>query len=460
MNDLKILLILLFVCVVASTSAQWNVTMISYDYYFEEVLFLNEEVGFIAGGELNNNSNWFDCCGVILRTLDDGLTWDTTLLETVVRSIQFIDNDTGFATSNQLLFYKTTDGGDNWETIVVSYPEPGIFSDNYFTSVHFKNSQEGYMCGHTGMSNDVSAFRTTDGGYTWEPRVHLFNSANQWLTRAQISFPTPTTGYVGNLYKTVDGGNTWYDNDSMLTSVPPGMSAHQCTDFFDDNYGFIGSSYITGNPQDFKDACLGVTYDGGINWNYHLFSELNRIYDIEIVDATTTYAAAWIGEPGANTSPFIASLDAGNTWYYQSYTPDSLWVLPYQIHSVDDKVAYAVGATGGLWGIGGEYVVAGVVLKTENSGGELLSMHETGERRLSKESFINIFPNPAKSSINIECDFTMERVEIFNISGKKVQQLGITDGKLNVDISAFPTGSYFVRFSGRDNIEFGRFIKL
>jgi photosystem II stability/assembly factor-like uncharacterized protein len=460
MKILKIPLVFLLVFNVAIVKAQWNVTMISYDFYFKEVLFLNDEVGFIAGGEYNNNGSWFDCCGAILRTLDGGNTWDTTLLETTIRSIHFIDNDTGFAASNQLLFYKTTDGGDNWETIVVSYPEPGIFSDNYFTSVHFKNSQEGYMCGHTGMSNDVSAFRTTDGGYTWEPRVHLFNSANQWLTRAQISFPTPTTGYVGNLYKTVDGGNTWYDNDSMLTAVPPGMSAHQCTDFFNANYGYIGSRYNTGIPQDFKDACLGVTYDGGINWNYHLFSELNRIYDIEIVDATTTYAAAWIGEPGDNTSPFIASLDAGNTWYYQSYAPDSLTPSIYQIHSIDDKVAYAVGAVGGFWGIGGEVVMAGVVLKTENSGGELLSMHETGERRLSKESFINIFPNPAKSSINIECNIAMENIEILNISGYRIQQLSVTNGKINVNISTLSKGTYFVKVSGKEKVIFDRFIKL
>jgi hypothetical protein len=78
----------------------------------------------------------------------------------------------------------------------------------------------------------------------------------------------------------------------------------------------------------------------------------------------------------------------------------------------------------------------------------------------SEELTTVLFPNPSSSSINIECDITMEKVELFDISGKKVHQLGITSGSLNVNVSSLPKGTYFVKLSGKDEIVFDRFIKI
>jgi hypothetical protein len=463
MLNSKILLIFFFVCIVTQASAQWNVTLLSDDIAFSDVLFFNEDTGFIGGSYRYETNTAYDCCGAIIRTHDGGINWDTTSLATRIRAICFIDKDTGFAASNHVLFYKTVDGGDSWQTVTMQSNEPGVFTEHRFTSVYFKNSLEGYMSGHTG-SGSQNVFRTFDGGQTWESKIMLANTANAWLMWAQASFPTQTTGYIGNLFKTVDGGVNWYNNDSTQTNPAPGLSHVQCTDFYNDKYGCIGGRYVVGLIDDYRDACIGVTYNGGINWNYHYFSQMDRIWEIEIASEHIIHAAAWPGNeiPGTNTSTFITSFDSGNTWHYQAYSPDTfLHLVLNHINSISENVSFAVGGVSGYWGEAGEIEAKGVLLKTENAGGELLSIVESSNSpSQSEDQFLHIFPNPASSSINIKCNITIEKAELFDISGKKVQQQGITDGSLNVNVSSLSKGTYFVKLSGKEKVVFDRFIKL
>ncbi len=71
-----------------------------------------------------------------------------------------------------------------------------------------------------------------------------------------------------------------------------------------------------------------------------------------------------------------------------------------------------------------------------------------------------LYPNPASSSVNIESEFVMNKLEIYNISGELLQSVAVASNKQEIDISTFSTGTYFVKVLGKGELAFGRFIKL
>ncbi len=406
------------------------------------------------GGTKNGGSNDnIDCCGVILHTTDEGLTWDTTILESCIRSICFLDPDTGFAASNQSFFYKTTDGGVSWETIVVTTPIFGIDPYNYFTSLHFNNSKEGFMSGHTGYAQRLT-YRTYDGGNTWESMIPVIGYPNDAVSGGEVCFPSSSTGYIGNRYKTVNGGVTWFRTDSMITPNPEGGYIDICNEFLTDKFGYIGGPCITPISGTYNSGFISVTFDGGINWEYSYFQGVRNVYDIEIVDESMVYAVTSYASSEAvtNTSHILVSFDYGSNWYYQALEADTLLWRIRRIHAVDDKTAYAVGYAASY--------LSGVIYKTENAGGQPLSLVETQSDKELLESLLNVFPNPANTSINIQCGFVIDQIEIYNISGELLQSVAVASNKQEIDISTFSTGTYFVKVLGKGELAFGRFIKL
>src|SRR5262249_9737927 len=63
---------------------------------------------------------------------------------------------------------------------------------------------------------------------------------------------------------------------------------------------------------------------------------------------------------------------------------------------------------------------------------------------------IVIYPNPAHNSININMGYQQlvkARASIYNADGKLMQNVEITNNQLQVDISQFAKGKYFIRFT-------------
>jgi hypothetical protein len=59
------------------------------------------------------------------------------------------------------------------------------------------------------------------------------------------------------------------------------------------------------------------------------------------------------------------------------------------------------------------------------------------------ENQLSIYPNPAKSEIFIKSDLNMEKIEIFDLSGRKL--LSHTVANVPINISALPQGLYMVK---------------
>lgn len=86
------------------------------DYNFMTVFFLNENLGFVGGKNLQFADNY------IYKTTNGGISWDS-LPEPYkggyVKKILFVTPDIGWAVKFQPplgteILFKTTDGGNNW----------------------------------------------------------------------------------------------------------------------------------------------------------------------------------------------------------------------------------------------------------------------------------------------------------------------------------------------------------
>ncbi|MCW9066350.1 MAG: YCF48-related protein, partial [Ignavibacteriaceae bacterium] len=124
-----------------------------YDLF--SVDFINNDVGWVAG----NYSK-------ILNTTDGGDTWSLQSLNfghTInISSIDMIDENIGYAVGNYSSFFppkgiifKTTNGGIEWDSLKCF--------NSYFNSMFFQNLLDGWAVGET---QDIT-IHTTDGGISW-----------------------------------------------------------------------------------------------------------------------------------------------------------------------------------------------------------------------------------------------------------------------------------------------------
>ena len=177
----------------------WNVLNISgtdFSFYYRNIWFLNDNVGFITGGQAGNQ-------GVILKTLDAGNTW--TKLEpnsgSAIYGIFFTSPTTGYYSNFQGEIKKTENGGETWNLL-----SSGVTTTVY--ALHFTSNLEGYACGEKGV-----LLKTTDAGETW----NLLNS-NTTDVFTDMAFLDEYVGFAvgGNvanntstILKTSDGGESW-----------------------------------------------------------------------------------------------------------------------------------------------------------------------------------------------------------------------------------------------------------
>lgn len=227
----------------------------------------------------------------IFKTSDGGQSWLPSLVSNPQDSIgicgiSVINKDTVYAAGRYYgpaHFYKTTNGGNNWQ--VTDLAKYGI---HYLIDCHFFNADSGFITGGTGISSSNSkgmVLFTSNAGATWEVKK-ITNSTGTWGWK--ISFPTRETGYIslerigsGARYflKTTNGGETWQENTFSNTSI-----SVQGIGFINENTGWIGGNYVgsSGNAG-------YETTDGGETWNpMGYFKHINRI---RILNDTLAYAS-------------------------------------------------------------------------------------------------------------------------------------------------------------------------
>jgi hypothetical protein len=85
---------------------------------------------------------------------------------------------------------------------------------------------------------------------------------------------------------------------------------------------------------------------------------------------------------------------------------------------------------------------------------------QTDIGNIETESYIKLYPNPAKNTINISSQNEIIRIEIFNSLGQNTLSMNCQSGNLNIDISAMKEGMYFIKSYTQNTSTIINFIKL
>lgn len=314
---MKYLQVFIFLFTVTLFSQTWQTTSITPNINgqrFDDVFFLNENEGWAANGFY----------AAVYKTTDGGLTWTEQLTEAMLggsyyfRNIEFLNSNIGFLGTLNGEFFKTSDGGSNWELVTnfstipaaicgidtvgssTIYGCGAYFSPAYIiksidsgdtweyidmssyanalVEIQFLDENTGFACGNS--DTGATILKTTDGGITW---AEIFNSNinGEYVWKLQILENSTNVmfgaiesvdPYIGKLIKSLDSGNSWISYDAPETLI-------QAVGFISETHGWMGG-HATG---------LHETTDGGVTWtDLNVGSILNRIF---VINSETAFAS-------------------------------------------------------------------------------------------------------------------------------------------------------------------------
>lgn len=231
------------------------------------------------------------------RSTDGGDTWLRVSINSpgfILKAIDFVDSQHGWAVGGKGTIMATSDGGKTWKQM--RRPTWAALEE-----VSFVNLKFGYVAGSIGTYDrktdtttaGVGILRTSDGGQTWQRCYRDDTSYNVWEI-ATLSEMTALAIVDGNrVIRTMDGGKKWHEvffkligpqsvvftkagvgwmvgeklfyksTDKGFTwrtpqGIPCSLLEHDwwSIDFADENIGMAVS----------EDSAIALTNDGGQTW--------------------------------------------------------------------------------------------------------------------------------------------------------------------------------------------------
>ncbi|MEO8445954.1 MAG: YCF48-related protein [bacterium] len=244
---------------------------------------------------------------ILLITLQNaGADWfqQNSGINLYMNDVKFLNANTGYVGADGLLL-KTTDGGNNWNQIIVGSSATLIAAIFIFDADNIILASYG-----------SKMFRTNDGCAT-------FDSAFSGIYGpGAIFFPSRDTGYSNSKYdgvfKTVNGGMNW------VNIYPPVSQLQGGVHFINNQTGFV-----TGGTNTFS---ILKTTTGGSTWDLQNLGTNTYIFDIQFVNNSTGYC---VGQSNTNRNPIYKTTDLGISW-----------VLQYEALSGYNSVSFVNESTG------------------------------------------------------------------------------------------------------------------
>lgn len=329
-NFRKLLFLLLF-SNHFTASAQWKKQSVNSDASFRSIHAISDKIVWAGGSK-----------GTILKTTDGGENWQTIIVKGAesldFRDIHAFDVNTAIAMSageadkGAAKIYLSEDGGLNWK-IVFEANEKGIFFDSF----DFWNQNEGILIGDA-IDEKPYLLKTKDGGKSWN-RIAKEKLPN--IESGEASFAASGTCIVtkgksawfctqNRVFFTKDKGESWGVTQTAFTK---GQTA-----------GIFGLHFT--NPKqgfavggDFKDDMrssqnIAMTTDGGKSWQMLTPTQPDGLKEASWLLPNKTLIT--VGTSGTGISK-----DLGKTW--QSADNQSFHAI-----SCYKNTCWAIGGKGNL----------------------------------------------------------------------------------------------------------------
>ncbi len=264
---------------------------------FDDVFFINENVGWAANGAY----------AAVYKTTDGGATWSTQVTEQSLggnyyfRNIEFLNENIGFLGTLNSLFLKTIDGGANWLPVTNLPISPGAICglDTVGTSTV-------YGCG--AYFSPALIIKSTDSGATWTS----IDMSSYATALVEIQFIDENVGYAsganangGIILKTTDGGTSW---SLLYNSNVPGEYVWKLQ-ILSSNSDVIFGSVEANAPNNGK---MIRSLDSGVNW---ISKEVpfTSVQAVGFLTENHGWMGGYTSSLGTNF-PFMETQDGGNTW--------------------------------------------------------------------------------------------------------------------------------------------------
>ncbi len=371
-------------------------TMVFAQYTaFNDIFFLNRDHGWIAGWTYIPDDP--PGKGLVLLTTDGGINWEEILINhskiggLQLEKIYFLNENIGWALSRCGIL-KTINGGKNW-----FFQADSIIYYNLY-DIYFINENIGWASGiFPFFEHQAAIYKTTDGGDTWE--VRAFDNMHDPFYK--ITFIDSLDGWAvgGGLHQsgayvfhTNDGGDTW--EGSVYYGYEP---------LYDAAYMNRNNFWAVGNHVGF--GRIIYTSDGE-NWVNQYSSYIPGFYplfSIDFTDSLNGWAAGY---------EVVRTIDGGNNW---GVVTDSIQLKA--LAAIDTSEAWGLSRTTS-------------VLHTVDGGLSWQPVTPTSVDQISLSSLsfhlYQNYPNPFNSFtfINYQLSYRGEvSLKIYNLTGKEVRTL-------------------------------------
>jgi photosystem II stability/assembly factor-like uncharacterized protein len=362
---------------------------------------------------------------MLLAGLDD--QWTLTQVEFASQDTGFIAGYRQFDRYFQSALFRTTNRGETWERIELSYDE------HFFYHTSFPSQRTGYLAVSTAdPGGDSIVFgtiilKTTDAGATWNESYRVSDHMGSF----EIVFRDTLHGIVmrsslvegfteHTLLITSDGGDTW-------------QTVNPCPSRESGCISLTELAHVSDSIWVMSDNSTQVlrSTDDGATWSDVValipFPSLESIFGIRFADDLTGYAC------GTPRREIFKTTDGGLSWNAQQSNADEYMS---SISTPGKTVAYACGTHGRI-------------VKTFSGG----SLQSDGEGDRSEELHISISPNPMVENalIRFSPAPATQQLRIYDIPGRVVLMLPVPQGasSLSLNTLQFPPGTYFCQFGNQ-----------
>jgi photosystem II stability/assembly factor-like uncharacterized protein len=382
-----------------------------------------------------------------------------------LRSIQFINDNTGYATGyyvwgnfpNDVI--KTTNGGDDWNVI---YSE----SMALFNQIFFANEYTGYLVGGLYASEHYKLRKTTNSGINW----FSIDPINIYGGLSSCSFTDVNTGYAtisGAVIKTINGGYNWqllYNDTSTrytyITFVNPDVGY---------SVGLLGK--------------IIKTLNAGLNWVQLISGTSNNLSSIFFVNINTGYAVGSFGTVIKTTNSGLSWININNlfihlnnVWFTSALTGYVIGISGSILKTIDGGLSFSPQLSFTGQNLNSVYFIndntgfvcgdTGTIRKTTNGG--VIGINDPSSNIPDKYYLHQNYPNPFNPKTIIEFDIPKNSfviLKVYNSIGVEVKTLFngyITAGahKLDFDAISLPSGVYFYQMTAGDYIQTRKMILI